>query len=148
MDKRSIQIKISYARAVVSYGFKESCILIGWSAVRKKPYLDRALYFSVFGVRTSLVPRRFIMEKNGLIQSIYTDHLQIERARKGAWGGRTLLSPRRPQAPLRARSICKWSVYIAWINFFFSIKKRLGTRLSSDQDIRYMVVLTGKWLPF
>ena len=30
----------------------------------------------------SLVPRRFLIEKNGLIQAIYTDHLQIEQARK------------------------------------------------------------------
>ena len=30
----------------------------------------------------SLVPRRFLIEKNGLIQAIYTVHLQIEQARK------------------------------------------------------------------
>ena len=31
------------------YGFAKSCILIGWLAVRKIPYSDRVLYFSVFG---------------------------------------------------------------------------------------------------
>ena len=40
---------------------------------------------------------------------------------------------RPPQAPLRACSIHKLSVYIAWINLFFSIKKRLGTRLERPQ---------------
>ena len=36
---------------------------------------------------SSLVPRRFLIEKKRLLQAIYTDHLRIEQARKGDWGG-------------------------------------------------------------
>ena len=71
--------------------------------------------FLVRLVVDSLVPRRSLIEKNGLIQAIYTDHLKIEQARKGTWGrrgkGSFPLTSRPPQAPLlNLQMICIYSL--------------------------------------
>ena len=70
----------------------------------------------------SLVPSRFLIkEKNGLIQDIYTDHLLIEQARKGTWGGRASY----PSTLAQTRFCLLTSRQLTWLNQHLLVLQQL-----------------------